>query len=65
MSVDRVKGNVAFFCDAPGCIKSLDTDTADFTEARECAKAEGWIIVKVPGDFHHYCSAECQKKEGA
>lgn len=61
MTVQRVKGKVAFSCDScPASYEPGDGD--DFKAAWEEAKAEGWSAFSARGEFHHLCktcSEEC------
>lgn len=55
MSVDRIKGKVAFLCDLRGCDNGLETDTGDFHEAAAEAKQEGWQFRNREGEWKHFC----------
>lgn len=56
MSIDRIKGSVAFFCDLPGCEEGIETGERDFIEAKDHAKAEGWQFRKRdPEGWKQFC----------
>ena len=55
MTVDRIKNNVAFFCDLPGCLEGLETEHRDFQSANAEAKVRGWLFRNRDGDWKHYC----------
>ena len=61
MSIERIKGNVAFFCDRNSCTESIDTETRDFAEAKDMAKEEGWVFAKRGENWKHFCSAKCER----
>jgi hypothetical protein len=54
MSIDRIKGKVAFFCDTGGCLASLETEHGDFAAARGEAKEAGWTF-RLRAIWKHYC----------
>jgi hypothetical protein len=55
MSIDRVKGKIAFTCD--DCGDGYETGSSDFYEALDEAKSEGWAAVKDndTGEWKHFC----------
>lgn len=57
MSIDRIKGNVAFFCDLNGCTESIETSTGDFSAANAEAKEEGWCVRKHDDEWKNFCCA--------
>lgn len=59
MSLERIKGKVAFECDGPGCHEGIETGEGDLSEAVQEAKREGWRILKRGNTFKHFCSVEC------
>jgi hypothetical protein len=62
MSIERIYGEIAFICDE--CSDTMETGEADFTEALANAKMEGWVSMKVGGDWNHYCSG-CSRRAAA
>ena len=40
--LDRIKGEIVFECDGPKCNEYLETETRDFTEAKEQLNEAGW-----------------------
>lgn len=57
MSIDRIKGQIAFICD--NCDEGLETEQSDFGTAREVLRDEGWIARKRGDQWEHFCSAAC------
>lgn len=57
MTIDRIKGRIAYLCDLPGCHEGLETETRYFAEAREAAKEEGWVTRKRDDTWENYCCA--------
>ena len=53
MTVDRQKGKIVFVCD--GCGDGLDTDTADFQDAKAHLKTEDWGHAQDEGVWKHFC----------
>jgi hypothetical protein len=51
--IDRQGGKILVECDS--CPEVLDTETGDFTEAREMMKREGWRVRKIANDWLHGC----------
>jgi hypothetical protein len=51
--IDRQGGRILIECDS--CDGVLDTETADFDEARALMKREGWHVRKVAGEWLHGC----------
>lgn len=60
MSTDRIKGKIAFLCDGADCSEGLETDHAEFAEALEQAKEEGWLVRKRGETWMHFCSSGCE-----
>jgi len=60
MSVERLKGKVAFLCDLKGCENGLETDTGDFYAAKDKAREEGWVYRFRDGEWLHFC---CENHE--
>lgn len=56
MSIERIKGSVALFCDTGGCTESIETSTGNFTAALAEAKAEGWQVRKRDDVWKHFCT---------
>lgn len=56
MTIERIKGCVAFHCDLKGCDDSIETATGDFSEARDEAKEAGWQFRKRDDVWKHFCS---------
>lgn len=59
MSVERIKGKIAFNCDGRNCAMGLETDTSDFATAKEQLEDEGWLTEQHKGEYRHYCSNKC------
>lgn len=55
--IDRSYGKLVFECDS--CPEVLETDTADFSEAWEQARADGWKSKK------RWASIGCTAAQGA
>lgn len=55
MTIERIKGCVAYSCDLPGCHEGLETDRRDFGEARDLAKEEGWVTRPRDDIWKNYC----------
>lgn len=51
--IDRQGGRILVECDS--CDEVLDTDTADFSEAREIMKREGWRVRLIAKEWLHGC----------
>jgi uncharacterized C2H2 Zn-finger protein len=51
--IERQGGKILIECDS--CDEVLDTDTADFEEARAAMRREGWRIRKIAGEWLHGC----------
>lgn len=51
--IDRQGGKILVECDS--CDEVLDTETADFDEARNVMKREGWKIRKIADTWLHGC----------
>lgn len=51
--LQRNRGKIEFCCDA--CGEVLETDTADFDEAREAMKRDGWYARKQGDEWTHFC----------
>ena len=60
MSIERIKGAIAFHCDTQGCDDGLETGEDDFLEAKDAAKHEGWLFRNRDGEWKHYC---CERHE--
>lgn len=54
--MDRQRGHILWECDV--CGEVLETDTADFNEARRVLANESWKARKIGSDWHHAC-ADC------
>ena len=54
--IDRSYGKLVFECDS--CPEVLETDTADFSEAWDMARADGWKAKQIGVDWLHGC-AKC------
>lgn len=63
MTIERIKGAVAFTCDLQGCHEGLETGERDFADANAQAKAEGWVFAQRHGDWKHFCSAEHERAD--
>jgi len=61
MTIDFINraAHMTIECDICGKIVELD---GDYRFCIKEAKAAGWIIVKRPDDYYHFCSKECRKK---
>ena len=57
MSIERIKGCIAFVCD--NCDDGLETGTSDFHAACAVAREEGWHVRKIDGEWNHFCCAAC------
>lgn len=56
MSLDRIKGAVAFFCDCGGCETGIETGEREFTAAVQHARDAGWEFRRREGgEWKHYC----------
>lgn len=56
--MDRQKGKFVVECDGPGCMEVLETETGDFSAARERMRQEGWKSRKNKQDeWEHFCEA--------
>lgn len=51
--IDRQGGKILVECDS--CDEVLDTETADFDEARNVMKREGWHVRKIADTWLHGC----------
>lgn len=51
--IDRQGGRILVECDS--CDEVLDTETADFDEARHRMRREGWHARKIAGEWLHGC----------
>lgn len=60
MAQDRIKGEIIFYCDGPGCQEVLETGAHDFAEANEARRDARWIAAHDQGNWSHYCSRSCQ-----
>lgn len=58
MTSERIKGNVGFCCDMPGCTASLETCTGDFGLALQDARQGGWLVRNWDGEWKHFCGPE-------
>lgn len=56
MTIERIKNNVAYFCDLDGCLESLETEHKDFPSANAEAKVRGWVFRNRDGEWKHFCS---------
>lgn len=58
MTLHRIKGKIEFECDT--CQEILASETADFHEAIEKLRSEGWTALppldKAHGDWRHRCN---------
>ncbi len=63
MSIDRIKGAVAFFCDLGGCDNSIETGESQFGDAILAAKDEGWKIRNRDGIWKHFCCDRHQEMD--
>lgn len=60
MTIDRIKGFIAFTCDGKDCHEGIETGEKDFGTARVMMRSEGWIARKNTSDeWEHFCSPEC------
>jgi len=59
MALDRIHGEIVFFCDGPGCHEDLATGERDIHEANVVRRDAGWIARQQRGEWQHYCSAYC------
>lgn len=59
MTTHRIRGRVAFSCD--GCPETHESETDVFRDALEEARAAGFVVAEVRGEYHHYCAA-CAKE---
>lgn len=60
--LERIHGLVVFMCDE--CDDELETETSDFTEARQMLDREGWRTSKVGDEWVHHCPDCRLKKRG-
>lgn len=44
MTAERIKGQLTFECDGPGCHAFQEPESRDFKEALAEIKADGWTI---------------------
>jgi hypothetical protein len=51
--IDRQGGRILVECDS--CSEVLDTETADFEEARGLMRTEGWKVRKIANEWLHGC----------
>jgi uncharacterized C2H2 Zn-finger protein len=51
--IDRQGGKILVECDS--CDEVLETDTADFAEARALMQREEWKVRKIAGEWLHGC----------
>lgn len=51
--IDRQKGQIVFECDS--CPATLESNTDNFTDAWNKAKAEGWKTHKIGAIWVHAC----------
>lgn len=49
----KIHGKIVFECDS--CGDALDTETAEFAEAKDKLDAEGWKTFKTANDWSHKC----------
>lgn len=54
--IDRQYGNLVFECDS--CPATFEAESADFSEAWEMARADGWRAKKLGTEWLHGC-AKC------
>lgn len=54
--IDRQGGKIVVACDS--CGEELNTETADFAEARAMMQREGWKVRKIVNEWLHGC-ADC------
>lgn len=60
MSIEKEDSITRFTCDMPGCRKNYE-GVDGFGSAWKEAKAHGWVLAEVNGEFQHYCK-ECGGK---
>jgi hypothetical protein len=63
MTIERIKGKISFFCDLESCDEGLETDEADFQDAKWKADDEGWLFRRRDGEWKHYCCAAHEEKD--
>lgn len=56
----RERGKIVFECD--DCGEIMDSGTADFADALEELRKEGWRPVQREGVWEHMCS-DCQSED--
>lgn len=59
MSIERIKGFVAFVCDH--CDDGFESTTRNFNDALEELRHEGWRIRRIGVEWHHFCSLHCEQ----
>lgn len=55
MIVRGAKGEIGLACDA--CPDGIETEETDFLKALDAAKAEGWKVRRIGGEWAHLCPA--------
>lgn len=55
MTIDRIKGAIAFICDLEDCGDGIETGCKDFMEAKQHAKDEDWQFRNRDGVWKHFC----------
>lgn len=55
MTSERIKGQLTFECDGPGCHSFQEPETNDFSEAVAELRNDGWTMDKIGSDWFHYC----------
>lgn len=53
---ERYDGPISLVCDGVKCHEYLDTHCEVFSGALAKAKARGWKVRKVNGEWLHFCS---------
>lgn len=60
MTLDRVEGQIVFYCDS--CPEVLETETRDFDEARTIQHNARWKARRAGAGWEHSCPV-CVEKE--
>lgn len=56
MTIDRQFGSIIIVCDSEGCPSEFKAERgADFTEAWDRAKRDGWRSRKIANEWIHGC----------
>jgi hypothetical protein len=63
MTIDRIKGKVAFLCDLDGCGEGLETGEGEFARAMGAAREEGWLTRQRNGQWKHFCCANHEEMD--